>query len=232
MSNEVRLYGFQVSTFVNVARLVLMEKGVAFRFCDLSGEMGSPTHLALHPFNRVPILQHGDFRLYETTAIALYVDEAFDGPPLQPRDAAARAKVRQWMSALCSYYYPYIAFHLGHERLIYPALGIAPDEKVVAAALPRIAAALEVMERELGAASYLVGDQPALADFFLLPTMTTLSRTPEGADMLGGKPRILAWRERMQGRPSAVALLGEVAPYIGKPLEHARSWVSSHRPKY
>lgn len=27
--------------------------------------------------------------------------------------------------------YGYIAFHLGHERLIYPALGIAPDEKVV-----------------------------------------------------------------------------------------------------
>jgi hypothetical protein len=28
--------------------------------------MGSATHLALHPFDRVPILQHGDFTLYET----------------------------------------------------------------------------------------------------------------------------------------------------------------------
>ena len=45
--------------------------------------------------------------------------------------------MNRWISALNSYYYPYIAYHLSHERLIYPVLGIAPDEKVVAAALPR-----------------------------------------------------------------------------------------------
>ena len=48
---SVLLYGFQVSTFVNVARLVLHEKGVPFKFVDLAAEMGSARHLALHPFN-------------------------------------------------------------------------------------------------------------------------------------------------------------------------------------
>jgi len=49
---------------------------------------------------------------------------------------------------------------LHHERLIYPALGIAPDEKVVAHALPRIKVALDVMERELRTDTvYLLGDQ-------------------------------------------------------------------------
>jgi glutathione S-transferase len=79
------------------------------------------------------------------------------------------------MSALSSYYYPYIAFHLGHERIVYPALDIAPDEKVVAAALPRIAVCLEVMERELAQGDgFLVGARQTLADFFLMPVMTTL----------------------------------------------------------
>ena len=50
---NVIVYGFPVSTFVNIVRLVLTEKGVSFTFCDLEQEMGSPRHLALHPFNRV-----------------------------------------------------------------------------------------------------------------------------------------------------------------------------------
>ena len=230
---NIILYGFQVSTFVNVARLVLHEKGVPFRFVDLAGEMGTARHLALHPFNRVPIFEHDGFRVYETSAIALYVDEAFDGPPLQPADPRERARVRQWMSALSSYYYPYIAFHLGHERIVYPALGIAADEKVVAAALPRIAVCLEVMERELAQGEgFLVGARQTLADFFLMPVMTTLSLTPEGQAMLEKTPRIREWRARMQARPSAVAVMAAVAPHIGKPLEHARGWVVDHRPRY
>ena len=71
---NVAVYGFPVSTFVNIVRLVLTEKGVPFTFCDLESEMGSPRHLALHPFKRVPILDHDGFVLYETSAIAAYVD--------------------------------------------------------------------------------------------------------------------------------------------------------------
>ena len=41
-----------------------------------------------------------------------------------------------------------------------------------------------LLMRALAAGGHLVGDRLTLADFFLLPTMTTLSLTPEGADML------------------------------------------------
>jgi glutathione S-transferase len=230
---DVTLYGFPISTYVNVVRLVLAHKGVPFEFHDLEAEMGGPSHLALHPFGRVPILDHAGFRIYETAAIAAYVDEAFDGPSLQPTNAKARARMNQWISALNSYYYPYIAFHLGHERLIYPALGIAADEKVVTVALPRIAVGLEVMERTLAqAGNYLTGDQLTLADFFLLPTMTTLGLTPEGQSMLASKPGIAAWRARLEALPSVMTVRATVMPHLGKPVEHARGWVTSHRPRY
>jgi glutathione S-transferase len=230
---NITVYGFPVSTFVNIVRLVLTEKGVPFTFCDLEAEMGSPRHLALHPFNRVPIFDHDGFVLYETAAIAAYVDDAFDGPPLQPDDPRARARMNRWISALNSYYYPYIAYHLSHERLIYPVLGIAPDEKVVAAALPKIATGLDVMENDLDPGrKFLVNDRPTLADFFMLPTMTSLSLTPEGQQMLNGKPRIAAWRAAMEALPSVMAVRAMVMPHLGKPVEHARRWVADHRPRY
>ena len=67
MSDPV-VYGFTRSTFVNIVRLVLTQKEVPYTFHDLESEMGKASHLALHPFNRVPILRHGDFTVYETSA--------------------------------------------------------------------------------------------------------------------------------------------------------------------
>jgi len=230
---DVIVYGFPVSTYVNIVRLVLTEKGVRFRFHDLEPDMGQARHLALHPFNRVPILEHGGFRIYETAAIALYADEAFEGPSLQPADVRQRAVMHRWLSALNAYFYPYMAYHLGHERIVYPNLGIAPDEMVVAAALPKIATCLGVMEAELAAnGDYLVAGRLSLADLFLLPSLTTLSRTPEGQEMLAGKPRVRAWWSRMQGRPPVQQVLAMVAPHINQPVEHARRWVDGHRPRY
>ena len=79
------VFGFPRSTFVQIVRMILTHKAIPYTFRDLEPEMGKPTHLALHPFNRVPILQHGDFTLYETSAIATYLDDTFTDPPLAPR---------------------------------------------------------------------------------------------------------------------------------------------------
>ena len=147
---EVFVLGFPRSTYVHIVRLMLTHKGVSYTFRDLEPEMGSASHLALHPFDRVPILQHGDFTLYETSAIATYVDEAFEGPALQPKDVRARARMNQWISSVNSYYYPYMIHHVTHERLVYPQLGIASDEKVVAHALPKVQRALDLLEKALG----------------------------------------------------------------------------------
>jgi glutathione S-transferase len=97
------VYGFPRSTFVNIVRLVLTHKEVPYTFHDLESEMGKPSHLALHPFDRVPILRHGDFTAYETSAIVAYIDETFPRLPLQPRDIRGRARMDQWISMVNSY---------------------------------------------------------------------------------------------------------------------------------
>ena len=159
MSDPI-VYGFPRSTFVNIVRLVLTHKEVPYSFHDLESEMGKPSHLALHPFNRVPILRHGDFTVYETSAIVAYVDETFPTLPLQPRSVRDRARTDQWISMVNSYYYPYMIYHVSHERNVFPDLGIASDEKVVAHALPKIEVGLQVAERELAhGKDYLPGDE-------------------------------------------------------------------------
>ncbi len=231
--SRIVLFGFPRSTYVNIVRLVLAHKGVAYDFYDLENEMGAESHLALHPFNRVPILEHGDFRLYETAAIIAYLDEVFAEPRLTPQDAQARARMNQWISALNAYYYPYIVFHLGHERLVFPALGIPADEKVVAAALPRINTALDVMEATLAdGRAYLTGDALTLADFALTPCMMSLSRTTEGVELLQRRPHIRAWRERLDAMPAVMEVRALVGPHLETPIEHAREWAKWHRPRY
>lgn len=227
---EPTVYGFPRSTFVNIVRLILTHKDVAYAFHDLEPVMGKAEHLALHPFNRVPILKHGDLTLYETGAIAAYVDEAFDGAALTPKDIKARARMNQWIGAVNSYFYPYMIHHVTHERLVFPELGIASDEKVVAHALPRIETALAVAERQLGhGKDFLLGGELSLADFYLLPCTFAFSLTAEGQAMYPKFPAFCRWRERMDSLPATQKVRAAVPR---QPIEHAREWANSHRPKY
>jgi glutathione S-transferase len=229
--SELVVYGFPRSTFVNIVRLVLTHKEVPYTFHDLEPEMGKPSHLALHPFDRVPILKHGDFTVYETSAIVAYVDETFPRLPLQPRSIPDRARMDQWISMVNSYYYPYMIYHVTHERLVFPELGIASDEKVVAHALPKVELGLQVAERQLAhGKDYLIGSDLTLADFYLLPSTFAFSLTEEGKTMYPKYPAFCRWRERMEALPSVRKLRAGLPPRT--PIEHARAWAVSHRPKY
>jgi glutathione S-transferase len=208
---------------------VLTYKEVDFEFNDLETCMNTPIHRELHPFEYVPILQHGHFTLYETSAIVGYIDEAFPEPRLTPTSIHARAKMNQWISAVSSYYYPQIVFHLSHERSVFPALGIKPDERVVQVALPKVERALDVMELELRAGrGFLVGDHITLADLFMVPCLTSLARAPEGGAMLQRHPLVNAWHERMERLENVKRFRAAQAPRI--PIEHARRWSTMHRP--
>jgi glutathione S-transferase len=66
-------------------RIAATEKGVPYKFTPL--RPNTPEVGAIHPFSKIPVMRHGDFELFESKAIATYIDRAFDGPPLIPADA-------------------------------------------------------------------------------------------------------------------------------------------------
>jgi glutathione S-transferase len=228
---DVTLFGFPRSVYVQMAGIVLTHKEVPYAFHDLEAEMGGPSHLALHPFDRVPVLRHGDFTVYETAAIVGYVDDAFDGHKLTPDDPQPRARMNQWISAVNGYYYPYLIYHVSHERNVFPQLGIASDETVVAHAMPKVEICLEVLERELSRSrEFLLGPQLSLADFFMLPIIHGFGFSPEAQARYPNLPSICAWRERMENLPTLKRFRAAQPPRA--PIEHARKWAVSHRPKY
>jgi glutathione S-transferase len=228
---DVTLFGFPRSVYVQMAGIVLTHKEVPYAFHDLETEMNTPSHLALHPFERVPILQHGDFAVYETAAIVGYVDDAFDGPKLTPADPRQRARMNQWISAINGYYYPYLIYHVSHERNVFPQLGIASDEDVVAHAMPKAEVCLQVMERGLSDGKpFLLGADLSLADIYMLPIIHAFGFSPEAQAMYPNFPAIRSWRERMEALPTMKRFRAAQPPR--GPIEHARRWAVSHRPKY
>lgn len=81
----LHLYGADYSVYVRAVRIALAEKEIEYALepIDIFDAAGpADSYLKLHPFGKIPALHHGDFELFETTAILQYIDEAFGGPKL------------------------------------------------------------------------------------------------------------------------------------------------------
>lgn len=199
--SDVTLYGFPVSTFVRTARMAMIEKGVSYTLVEAAP--GSEELAGLHPFNKIPVMQHGDVRIFETLGIATYVDGVFDGPKLVPADPVAKARMFQWISAHNdSIMKPFIT--IAFQRMIRPMLMQEKgDEAIAMAAMPRMGHAVDVLNEALTHSEYLVETELTLADLFVLPVVQYL--VPAGcAELLEGRDALNAWAGRMGDRDSVV----------------------------
>lgn len=204
MTADVILTGPAYSVYLRIARLALIEKGVPYRLqeLDIFDEAAiPPDYLEHHPFKRVPVLRHGDFELYETSAITRYIDEAFPGPALQPAEPRQRARMSQAIAVLDSYgYWPLVRviFVERRERE-------SPDETAIAAALPEARRCLGALERLLDPAGFLSGPGFGLADLHAIPIFAYFLLTPEGRGIMGEHPALSAWWDKVRARPSVAA---------------------------
>lgn len=201
----VELIGYRYSVYLRIARLVLDEKGVAFRHVEVD-PFGAipPWYLALHPFGRVPVLRHGDFVIHETAAIGRYVDAAFDGPALVPTDARAAGRMQQVIGIVDSYGYRPMVRQVFAHGVFRPAAGEAGDRAEVMAGLEAGRLVLGALEG-LAEGRWIAGDVLSLADLHLGPMMAYFVAAPEGAAMLAGYPRLSAWWARMGARTAMIA---------------------------
>jgi glutathione S-transferase len=201
----VTLIGAAYSVYVRAARMALESKGVAYTLDPLdifSTTENTEAYRRLHPFGRIPVLRHGDFTLYETAAINRYVDEAFDGPPLQPTDVGRRARMMQIMSMADSYGYRALVWDIYVERVSNPKDGKPADEALIASAIPKARTYLGALEELIGDFDFLADTEPTLADFHTLPVIDYFVQAPEGEKMLGDFPRIAAWWQRASSLPA------------------------------
>jgi len=202
---EITVHGIPGSPYVRAVLLGCLEKGISYRLQPMAMElMYSAQHLALHPFARIPIIEHGDFRLYETQAILRYINDAFAGPALVPDSPKARARMNQAMGISDSYVFPSISQGIVWNRIIAARFGKSCDESVVQAALPKAQTCINALDEVLGADPYITGSKVSLGDLLLAPHIDFLPGVVEGSEMLKGT-RVELWLNRMRGRSSMQA---------------------------
>jgi glutathione S-transferase len=205
---DVVIYGPSASTYVRTARLACAEKGITHTLEPV--EIGSEAHAKLHPFRKIPVMRHGDFMLYESGAIARYVDRTFPGPALQPKDTKELARMDQWMSAVSDYCYQAMIREIVIQRVLVPMRGGKPDEAMIKAAWPKVEYQMSVLDQALGKSQYLAGGALSLADLMLLPIVFYVKVQPEGGPLLAKNKAVSAWFDRMAARPSFGATMPEM----------------------
>ena len=208
---DLVLYGIPQSTYVRSARMALVEKGVPYTLEHAAPH--SETINRVHPFGKMPGMQHGDFTLYETSAILRYIDEAFDGPKLVPADLRRRARMEQWMSSINAYYDRTMIRQLVLQYA-FPPSG-TPDRAVIDKAAEDAKRQIAVLDEALAEGPYLLGTDISLPDLLLCPILFYFFRTPEGEAMLANAKNIQRAGEKIRARKSYVDTVPPPPPKRG-----------------
>lgn len=203
------IYGFAASTYVRTVRMAFAEKDVPYDLVPvdiLKGETRTPEHLARHPFGKIPVCAiDNKTRVYETSAILEVIEGNHPEPALFPQELIERARMRQWMSVIDSYFYPVALRKLVWERLIKPMLDEKPDEQIIRDALPDVQHQFDLFDRQLKSTEYLSGTSLSAADLYLAPLMGYIAQTPEGQELIGRTGNLGKWWDTMQNRESYIA---------------------------
>src|ERR1700761_5682994 len=117
--SDIVIHGVPGSPYLRAALLGLEEKGLRYRLSAMPmGANRSEAHLQRQPFARIPVLEHGEFCLYETQAILRYVDTLGSGPSLVPQSPQAAARMNQIVGIVEWYVFPTISVGITAERLM------------------------------------------------------------------------------------------------------------------
>jgi glutathione S-transferase len=195
------IIGSKRSSYTRVVCMVCEEKGIDYTLTEVM--LDAPELRAIHPFGKMPVLRHGDVELFESAAIATFLDRSFGGPSLFPSDPRRAALTEQWVSFVNTvvdrtfvrtYLYAYIATSDGK-----------PDRAAIDRVMPDVRAQLAVLDKAVAATGHLVDDIFTYADVNLLPILDRLKLPPEGAQALADAPNVAAYFARHATRPSFVS---------------------------
>jgi glutathione S-transferase len=129
-----------------------------------SGDLRGASYAALNPNAMVPTLIDGDFTLWESNAINLYLASR-QPTPLYPSDPRTRADIVRWLCWELAHYNRALGA-LSFEAVAKPSLLNMPtDAAAVALARRDLERFAPVLERHLRDREHMVGDGTTLADY-------------------------------------------------------------------
>ena len=207
----MRLHGYYRSTASWRVRIALALKGVTAEGVShhlRRGDQRAPDFLALNPQGLLPALETDDgATITQSLAILEWLDETHPDPPLLPRDALARARVRAFSLAIACDIHPVQNLKvLARLR----AMG-QPEDAVTGWARDVIAEGLAACEALVhdAPAPFLFGDAPTMADLCLVPQLFNARRFGTPLDAF---PRLLAAERACMTIPAFADTVPEKQP--------------------
>ncbi|MFL1516639.1 maleylacetoacetate isomerase [Pseudomonas prosekii] len=175
----MQLYTYYRSTSSYRVRIALALKGLDYQALPVNliaasgGEHRQAPYLALNPQGRVPALRTDDGQLLiQSPAIIEYLDERYPQVPLLSKDLAARAHERGVAALIGCDVHP-----LHNVSVLNKLRQLGHDETQVAEWIGLwISQGLEAVEQLIGDAGYCFGDEPGLADVYLIPQLYAAQR--------------------------------------------------------
>ena len=198
------------STYTRTACMVCEEKGIDYVLTETP--LRAPALLAIHPLGKMPVLRHGDVELFESKAIATYLDRRFPGPPVIPPDPGLAALTEQWVSLVNTVMdATLIRTYLFAYAFPKTADG-KPDRMAIDAVTPALREQVAILDQAVASTGYLVGDQLTLADINLLPILYYVRQLPECAEALATASHLACYYDRHAARPSFARTVPPVGP--------------------
>jgi glutathione S-transferase len=173
------------------------ELGVPYELTLLDTEKGEEAgkeFLEINPFGKVPALQDGDLKMYESAAICSYLAEKHERfIPLAKTHE--RALHDQWMYVAVTMIEP-------HTVRVFAADFFYKDEPegpiLREAALDALGDSLAVIEAHLQKNAYLTGSAFTVSDIMMTTALRPLAHT----SVLASYPRITAYVAKNELRPA------------------------------
>jgi len=204
-SDQFNVWGVPQSTCTQLVLVVAKEREFPVNLIKIDmmkGEHKQAAHLARQPFGKIPAAEYKGHKVYESKAIAKWIDDiATGGHKLTPADANSRAASEQWQSVGSSYILPEIT-KIVMQRVFGPIFrGLKTDEAVVKAAHDASIEGLDILDKQLASNEFVAGAHFTFADAIFLPYFQVLTSTPEKS-LIESRPHVKAWWQRISSRPS------------------------------
>ncbi len=185
LASMLKLYG-GVRSRASIAQWYLEELAVPYEFVKLdmqAGEHRLPAYLAINPIGKVPAIVDGDFQLWESGAILLYLADKYGRVRSSPEK---RAELAQWVLFANATLGPGIFAEANRER-----------------EMPLLMTALnEIFERQ----PFLLGNEFTVAD---VAVGSILSYIPVLLKLdLSSYPGVLNYMKQVSERPAFQKSIG------------------------
>lgn len=197
----LKIHAFPLSPRGFKALVVAEHLGVPYEFvfCNLrNGDQKTAAYTAVNPNQKMPALEDGGFKLWESNAIIQYLASKKPGT-LLPLDEQARADVARWMFWDSTTWDPAVAT-LAFERVVKGLFGLGgPDAARVAEGEQKFNFAANILNAHLKGRDHVAGDKLSLADFALASALTLA----EPAQLpLAQYPELQRWGDAMMSLPA------------------------------